>query len=75
MDHPPNEPPTAPRPLATITEVAAFLRVSVPTLRVWRRIGYGPKGTLVGRRLRYEWSVVEAFARAGVAVASVSDGT
>lgn len=40
-------------PLWGVDEVSAFLGVPVKTLYEWRRKGYGPQGTRVGRHLRY----------------------
>ena len=39
--------------LMTIEEVAEILRMPVASLRYWRVLGTGPRGFLVGRRLRY----------------------
>ena len=39
--------------LMTIEEVAEVLRMPVATLRYWRVLGTGPRGFIVGRRLRY----------------------
>jgi DNA-binding transcriptional MerR regulator len=45
----------------TIEEVAAHYRTTVPTLRFWRRNGYGPKGTRVGQRVLYPRAEIERF--------------
>lgn len=37
----------------TIEEVAELLRMPVATLRYWRVLGTGPRGFIIGRRLRY----------------------
>jgi excisionase family DNA binding protein len=42
-------------------EVAAYLRVSLPTLELWARNGEGPKMVRVGRGCRYRLSDVRAF--------------
>jgi excisionase family DNA binding protein len=39
--------------LLTIHEAAAYLRVSVETLRYWRVVGTGPRAAKVGKHLRY----------------------
>lgn len=40
--------------LLTIEEVAKLLRMPVATVRYWARVlGTGPRGFIVGRRLRY----------------------
>jgi DNA-binding transcriptional MerR regulator len=39
--------------LMTIEEVADLLRMPVATIRYWRVLGNGPRGFIVGRRLRY----------------------
>ncbi len=40
--------------MLTITEAADQLQVSVPTMRMWRHLGRGPEGVLLGRHLRYD---------------------
>ncbi len=39
--------------LLTIEEVAELLRMPVASLRYWRVLGIGPRGFILGRRLRY----------------------
>lgn len=39
--------------LLTIEEVAELLRMPVASLRYWRVLGTGPRGFIIGRRLRY----------------------
>jgi hypothetical protein len=39
--------------LLTIEEVAELLRMPVATVRYWRVLGTGPRGFILGRRLRY----------------------
>lgn len=39
--------------LWTINEVAEFLQVPVGTLYAWRTKNYGPRGTRIGRYVRY----------------------
>lgn len=48
-------------PLATIGEVAAFLRIPSRTLYQWRYRGKGPPAYRVGRHLRFRWLDVEAW--------------
>ena len=45
----------------TVEDVAAMLRMPVASLRYWRVLGAGPRGFLVGRRLRYELPDVLAW--------------
>lgn len=40
--------------LLTIQEVAALFRMPVATLRYWRVLDTGPRGFIIGRRLRYQ---------------------
>lgn len=47
--------------LATVGEVAAFLRVPPKTLYRWRYAGEGPPAYRVGRHLRFRWGDVEAW--------------
>jgi excisionase family DNA binding protein len=49
------------RPLATPTELSAYLGVPVATLYQWRHRGIGPKVHKLGRHLRYRWTEVEAW--------------
>ncbi|GAA0443651.1 helix-turn-helix domain-containing protein [Streptomyces olivaceiscleroticus] len=49
------------RPLANPEELSDFLGVPVKTLYQWRHRGIGPKGTKVGRHIRYRWKEVEAW--------------
>jgi hypothetical protein len=39
--------------LLTIEEVAELLRMPLATVRYWRVLGTGPRGFILGRRLRY----------------------
>lgn len=52
------------RPLATIAEVSAYLRVPVTTIYDWRHRGVAPKAHRVGRSLRFDWADVEAWLEA-----------
>jgi hypothetical protein len=45
----------------TTAEVAARYRTAPSTVRYWRHIGYGPKGTKVGRRFLYPEIAVRDF--------------
>jgi excisionase family DNA binding protein len=47
--------------VATFTEVACYLQVSLETLRYWRKTGSGPRAMLMGKHLRYLRSDVEAW--------------
>lgn len=49
------------RPLATMAEVAAYLKTPVATLYQWRHRGVGPRGSRVGRHVRYRWDDVERW--------------
>lgn len=50
-----------PTRLWTVTEVATFLGVPATTLYQWRHRGYGPRGSRVGRYLRYDPRQVRAW--------------
>lgn len=52
--------------LLTIEEVAAYLRVPVGTLRMWRHLGTGPAVAKVGRHLRYRRQDLDAWLRSQV---------
>ncbi len=45
--------PTRPDELLTIEQVADLIRMPVATLRYWRVLDIGPRGFIMGRRLRY----------------------
>ena len=45
--------PTRRDTLLTIEEVAEFIRIPVASLRCWRVLDAGPRGFIIGRRLRY----------------------
>lgn len=47
--------------LLTIEDVADLLRTPVASLRYWRVLGTGPRGFIVGRRLRYRHDDVLAW--------------
>jgi predicted DNA-binding transcriptional regulator AlpA len=44
-----------------VKDVSAFLGVPVMTLYHWRRSGYGPRETRVGRYVRYRPEEVRAW--------------
>jgi len=52
---------TAPAPLMTTDEVAAYLKVSVGTIHQWRYRGQGPRAAKVGRALRFRRGDVQAW--------------
>ncbi len=45
----------------TTAEIAERYRTAASTVRYWRHIGYGPKGTKVGRRFLYPAVAVKKF--------------
>ena len=45
----------------TTAEVATRYRKAVATIRYWRHIGYGPKGTRVGTTVLYPRAEVNKF--------------
>jgi excisionase family DNA binding protein len=47
--------------LWTVQDVSTYLGIPVMTLYHWRRTGYGPRGTRVGRYLRYRPEDVRAW--------------
>ena len=56
--------PFAPDPddvLLNQPEVARYLRISVPTLERWRKVGIGPTAFRVGHAIRYRLSDVRSF--------------
>lgn len=44
-----------------VQDVSTYLGVPVMTIYHWRRTGYGPKGTRVGRYVRYRPEDVRAW--------------
>lgn len=48
-------------PLLTVDQVCLRLQVSKATLGRWRSAGVGPASFLVGDRVRYRRSAVEAY--------------
>ena len=48
-------------PLASRSEVAAYLGLPVATLNRWGTEGAGPRYVRVGRHARYRWEDVEAW--------------
>lgn len=51
-------PPTTDDPYLTTEELAARYRTAPSTIRYWRHIGTGPKGTVFGRRVLYRLSEI-----------------
>lgn len=49
------------RALADVEQLAAYLGVPVQTLYAWRAKGKGPRGSKVGRHVRYRWADVEKW--------------
>lgn len=47
----------------TTAEVAARYRTAESTVRYWRMVKYGPRGTRCGRRILYSIQEVERFDR------------
>jgi hypothetical protein len=47
----------------TNKDLAQHYRTTVGTIRHWRLIGYGPKGTKVGTRVLYPQAEVDRFDR------------
>jgi predicted site-specific integrase-resolvase len=47
--------------LADPAAVAAYLQVSVATLKDWRYRGVGPAFTRAGRLVRYDWADVRRY--------------
>jgi hypothetical protein len=45
----------------TTEDVAARYHTAASTVRYWRHIGYGPKGTKVGRRYLYPETAIRKF--------------
>lgn len=48
-------------PFLTTEDVAARYRTVAGTVRYWRHIGYGPRGTKVGRRYLYPETEIRRF--------------
>jgi len=47
--------------LMTLEEVGAYLQLPVKTLYDWRHKGWGPRGMLVGRDVRYRRAEVDRW--------------
>jgi excisionase family DNA binding protein len=60
-DRAPQRPNVGGEALATVGEVAAFLRVPPRTLYRWRYVGVGPPAFRVGKHLRFRWGDVETW--------------
>jgi hypothetical protein len=50
-----------PERLMTPSDVSEYYNIPVPTLYQWRRRGYGPQATRIGRHLRYEPAAVRVW--------------
>jgi len=50
--------------LWSVQDLSDFLGVPVMTIYHWRRTGYGPRGTRVGRYVRYRPEDVQAWLEA-----------
>ncbi|MGI8816337.1 MAG: helix-turn-helix transcriptional regulator [Pseudonocardia sp.] len=48
-------------PLWTVQDLSEYLGVPVMTIYYWRNTGYGPKGTKIGRYVRYRPDQVRAW--------------
>jgi excisionase family DNA binding protein len=53
--------PTTAERLWSVADLADYLGVPIMTVYHWRRSGYGPKGTKIGRYVRYRPSDIEAW--------------
>lgn len=65
-----NSQASARRPLGSVGEVAEYLGVPVDTLYAWRYRGIGPRGSKVGRHVRYRWEDVDRWLDEKAAVAA-----
>jgi len=61
MTTPPNDDNHDDDVMFSIGEAAAYLRLSVPTMRDYRHRGIGPDSFKVGRHVRYWRSVLRAW--------------
>jgi hypothetical protein len=61
------KPPPEEDILLTRVEAAMYLRLSLPTLQRWGRLGIGPKPLRVGHSIRYRLSDVRSFPQAAMA--------
>lgn len=62
--HTPDSSTAAPADFLTTEELAAYLKVPVPTIRMWRHNGTGPKGVRLGRHVRYRRTDVDRWIEA-----------
>ena len=53
--------PGNPDPWLTTDDVAERYQRNESTIRYWRKIGYGPPGVRIGRRVYYRTSEVQKF--------------
>lgn len=64
MHSPDSSTAAAPADFLTTEELAAYLKVPVPTVRMWRHNGTGPKGVRLGRHVRYRRTDVDRWIEA-----------
>lgn len=55
---------TTPSAFLTTEELAAYLKVPVPTVRMWRHNRTGPRGVRLGRHVRYRRTDVDRWIEA-----------
>ena len=60
--------------LLTVTEAAAFLNISVKTLRRWRWAGKPPRFVKIGYAVRYDPADLSAFIEAGRRTSTTDTG-
>jgi predicted DNA-binding transcriptional regulator AlpA len=63
-----SSPPFSPQneeTLLTRPETAQYLRISVPTLERWAKLGIGPRLIRIGGSVRYPLSGVRRYAQTG----------
>lgn len=53
--------PTTAERLWSVADLADYLGVPIMTVYHWRRSGYGPKGTKIGRYVRYRPGDIESW--------------
>jgi hypothetical protein len=64
----------APEPLITESEAAGILRVSLTSLRRWRRLGCGPVYRKLGRTVRYRANDLSDFVASAGRMSTSSTG-
>lgn len=50
-----------PEQMMTVKQLSAYLNVSTNTVQHWRKVGLGPRGTRLGKVLRYRKDIVDAW--------------